>query len=716
MRYMRRPCYSLTIPIILLLLAAPGLFLSAQTADPTVIYKQGMEQIEAGKFEDAYRSLSRAHELDGTNAAFTRWLMNLSVYLGQNALFAGDHDTAIRHFTTALTLKKELSSAPDGNYTVIQRLVDMTKEHAAYSTVKPEYVHKFLALYIKNTDLKDTVDALGKPVIGKGSMADNPSDTTIRGQNMLKFYIETLSKGRLSLSFERKTINTTLTRANIYSRKKGVTMFRPDFNSTTESLGPSMFESKNKFDTMLLYFINRNFKVWCYANAVPVIYIPYTWYGKSRGAVTIPLGGGGGGTVKNSTLISKITTSWVLFHEYFHVIERISGGIGPTHGWLKESIEKSKKSYPAWVPDMNRGTAAEYSWYRYHVQNTVPRQMEKKAAQTGLYPPFKNFGFILTRPDRTDEYVFQVYTRAVKGISLANLRTAAELLARADKLRQKKKIDEAVETYKKVLEYNPHHHKALLSLGRIALGRKDTAEADRRFSALAKIFPDPREFFSIAKSFFDRNDFALSAKYFRVEAEGPGRNPVYAWWLSRALTAAGDGGAAQDSLKRIEANPLVKIPASFIDNRGAGQALYSTANPEDESSVRLAKPRRQDGFKWKLLPSGEADYVLIVSDYSWKCLEARGAEGDYVIIQRPIDKNDAQKWRLAQGSDGLYRIMSKISGTPLAISLAGKGKKPALTLQEGKANAHQYWDIRTPDSALNDGNVDVRSGETHGYR
>lgn len=715
MTFARHRFHTSALVIFLLLSVTPGRFVSAQSADPGALYAKGMEQIEAGKFDDACKSLSLAHELDSTNPTYTRWLMNLSIYLGQTALFADDHDAALRHFTNALTLKKELSSAQDSQLVTIQRLVDMTKEHAVYSATKPEYIHRFLALYIRNTDLKDTFDASGKPVIGKGSMKDSPSSNTISGQNMLKFYIETLTRGRLSLSFERKMVNTTLTRAKIYSRKNNTTMFRPDFNSTSESLGPYLFESKNKFDTMLLYFINKNFKVWCYANAVPVIYIPYTWYGKSRGAVTIPLGGGGG-TVKNSVMISRMMTSWVLFHEFFHVIERISGGIGPNHGWLKESIAKAKKSYPDWVPDMNRGTATEYSWYRYHLQNTVPRQMEKKAAQTRLYPPFRNFGFILTKPDRTEEYVFRVYTKAVQGVSLDNLRTASELLARATDLRKKKKNDESVKAFKSVLEYNPHHHRALLELGREALGRKDAAEADNYFTTLARVFPDPKELFTIGKSFLDRDDFTRAAKYFRIAGEGPGRNPVYTWWLAMALTASGDDVAAKSALARIETNPMVKSPAAFITSKGAGQALYSTANPEDDSSVSLAKPRRQDGFKWKILPSGEANYVMIVSDYNWKCLEARGAEGNYIITQKGIEKTDAQKWLIEKGSDGLCRIISKISGTPLAVSMPGKGKKPSLTLQEGKANAHQYWEIQVPDSALNDRAGDLYSGNSRSHR
>lgn len=700
MMFMHRFPLCLLFFILVMFPAAPTAPLSAQTADPRTMFNQARAHLDAGDYDAAWKLFNQAHELDTANRNYATWLMYVSVFQGQTAVYANDHDTALKYFNTALALKKEQNpdlQAKDGELYTIQRYIDLVREHALYSKIKPEYVHRVRALYIMKTELKDVVDSNGSPVIAKGDISESLIEGTIRYQNMLKFYIETLTKGRVTLSFDRKVVNTTLTRATIYVRNEKHTKYRPDFNSTAESLGPIMFEGRNAYDTTIYYFNNDNFDVMIYAMGVPNIYIPYTWYGPPRGSIGLMLGGKN--LPKNPTYTNNFPHIWITFHEFFHVVEWLSGGIRPQHAYLPENMDQAKKNFPEWVPDMNPvWTATEYSWYRYHLHNTVPGRMEQQAARTGLYPPFRNFSFLLTNPDRTEEYVYRTYTAAVKGISLDNLRKAAELLDEAYALRRNKKDDESIETLKKALQYNPCHHRVLIELGWEMVKKKDYAEADRYYGAMAKVYPDPKELFATGKTFFDRSEFALAAKYFGIAAGRPGRNPVYIRWLERALFSAGDRRAGERAMARIETNPVMRSPIAYITNKGAGQALYSAANPEDEAAPGLAAPRQQDGYRWKLVSAGDRDHVMIVSDYSWKCLEARGDGGGYAVVQGDLAPGDAKKWRLDRGPDGLCRLISKTSGTPLAVAMSEDGKKGLLTLKEAGS---PYWEVRELDSALN---------------
>ncbi|HNR87144.1 MAG TPA: hypothetical protein PKM65_02250 [Spirochaetota bacterium] len=454
-------------------------------------YDAGKVKLDAGDFSGAADDFARACQLEPGNRTFLLWHMRLQVFLGQNAAFSGDHRQAITLFSQAMAAKEKLTTAKDSEYLAIRRLLDLTREHQSLGSIKPEYVHRVKVLYIRHTDLQGVVDKDGRPVTGKGSMSDSQITASIRAQDQLRFFIEALTRGKLSLSFDRTVVDATLTKAVIYARQANTTMYRPDFSSTSESLGPYLFPKRNNIDSIFMYFINPGFSVWPFANAVPLIYVPYTWYGPERGSIALPMDAA---VAKNNTeLVTNFPHSWVTFHEFFHVIERRSGGIGPMHGWLPESIEKSKKAYPDWVPDANATwTATEYTWYRYHLLNTLPARMQMQSQKSGITPPFANFSFSLTSPDGHNDAIFKTYTRALAKISLENLRLAEELVAQADKARRSKRTEEARALYTKALNHNQYHHRALYELGMDAHRRRDSAEAERYFSILERVFPDPK--------------------------------------------------------------------------------------------------------------------------------------------------------------------------------------------------------------------------------
>ena len=104
----------------------------------------------------------------------------------------------------------------------------------------------------------------------------------------------------------------------------------------------------------------------------------------------------------------------------------------------------------------------------------------------------QNFSFALTSPDAHADGLFATYSRALAGISIDRLRQAGELVGKADKARQGKRVDEARSLYAEALRHNPYHHRALYELGMDAHRRRDTAAVERYFSVLERVFPDPK--------------------------------------------------------------------------------------------------------------------------------------------------------------------------------------------------------------------------------
>lgn len=670
--------------------------LNAADGVSDIFYKQGMAQIEENHLEDALKSLKSALEIKKGNYIYARWLMFVSFRLGLNALFAGDHSNALNYFSYSLEMKKLLTAEKDEEYVTIERFIELIPEHEKYSKAQPEYVFKFQVLYIRNTDMKDTFGKDGKPVTGKATMDDAVISRTAIALNTLKFYVETLSKGRLSLSFEKTIVETTLTRATIYGGDEKSTVFRPDFNSTADSLGTILFAGRNQFDAIFYYFLTPNFRVWPYSRYVEPIWVPYTWYGPFKNSIEMPFDDPAlddGGVLKNSSSIRTITHDFVLFHEFFHIVENKCGEIVPQHAHLPENINQAKKNFPEWVPDMNPAwTATEYTWYRYHFLNTVPKCMELKAASSGIYPPFLNFSNT-NSPDKTPDYLFKTYTETIKGITLDNLRLAEESYHKGWDLAKDKKPDEAKLEYEKALKYNPYHFKSLLELAAIAFKSKGYAEAFKYYDAYGRLYPDVNFLFNIAMKFHDANEHAKAANFFRIASEQPGANPVYYLWLARSLTASGDDQAAKAAMEKLASNPLMKYSPLLISSKKAGLSLNTNINPMDEGSPILAWKRKGEALSWRIVPSEKEGYVYIVSDYNWKCIAVTDRKGTNVIVMEDMKNSDNQKWKLEEVSKGLFRIVSYSSGMALAIEIIDDWEKKLLVLQSPGNDPLQVWNL-----------------------
>lgn len=667
-----------------------------------VYCKKALEQIEASEFQEAHDSLYKAWQLDKSNGDYRWRYMYLAVYMGQQALFSGNHDKALELFTTAFELKKAMSKNEDVEFVTIKRFIELTEDHKKLSPINPDYVYKIKVLYIMNTDLKNSFDNNNNPAILKGTIPKNLMGNNKRNHEMLRIYVETLSKGRLSLSFDTEKINATLTRVTPHGQAGENTVFQPDFDSVQPSLTPLFYKGRNTYDSTLLYWYSGKLYFWPWTSwgegGVPIV--PYTW---RSSAMRSNILFGSGEEAPQWNYISNIAHHFVWLHEFFHITEYMSGNIAPQHAHLPEEFPKARVNSPAWVPDMNKSwTATEYSWYKYHYLNTLPKRTEELAGQTGLSPAWRYFSYVNRFPDTTDEALYKKYTSAIKGITLSDLQKASDLHSAGQKAYWAGKKDKAMDFQKQALQHNPYHIGALDSLGWLAIELKnnDFVMAEKYYNTVIRVFPHPKNCFLYGLVFYERNQAARAVPYFRIPAERPDAKPVYVWWAAKALAAAGDSEGAETMMKRIMKHPVINSPLAFINCKAADVALQSGSNPEDEGNFWLWKLYRQSSSRWRLVPVGDGVHVRIVSEYHWRCLEARGTKDKAGIGIAPARKSDSQKWILSKGNNGEWGIVSKTLKRSLTVVPAAAGMQPKLALLPTSGDPLQKWDIEIHDPAV----------------
>ncbi|MBP7735327.1 MAG: RICIN domain-containing protein [Spirochaetes bacterium] len=690
------------ISSVMLILASTIFFLTQQAPAQTqadrdkaqASYKQGLEQVEASKFQEAYDSFRNAWQLDKGNWDYKWRFMVISSYMGQQALFKGNHAKALELFNGALSVKREITKEEDFEFITIKRFIDLTEEHQKYYPVKPEYTYKIQVLYIMNTDVKNTFDKKNQSITCKGSIPKVLPDNMVRYHEMLRIYLETLSRGRLSISFDTQKVDATVTRVlELYG-------YSPDFDSIQPSLSPLYFAGRNTYDTILFYWYSG--KLPCTIHATwdgGVILVPYAWRSSAmRGRIVLHSGEGG----TQIDHISNIGHHWIAFHEYFHHIEYLCGNIAPQHAHLPEEFPKARKNFPQWIPETHKsGATLEYSWYKYHIRETAPARMEQLSRETGIKPPWRNMSYVNRFPDTTDERLFRSYSAIMEKVSMLDRQKAADLVDEGFRLTWSGKNREAEEKFEQALKHNPYHHAALDQLGWLAIASRnnDFIRADRYYTEMARVFPDPKKCFGAGAVFFERNQPARAIPYFRIAAGRADALPGYTVWLARALAASGDAKGASAETARISDHPIMKAPLAVIESRTLDLTLLTTgSSPDAEDSMWLSKLWRPipDRARWRLVPARDGVHVRIVSNLHWRCLDARG---DRIVLD-PINENLSQEWKMATLPDGQRRFISKSSGLTLAILPASGKQGPILSLQKAGESKHQAWAVETFDPLI----------------
>jgi hypothetical protein len=116
-----------------------------------------------------------------------------------------------------------------------------------------------------------------------------------------------------------------------------------------------------------------------------------------------------------------------------------------------------------------------------------------------------------------------------------------------------------------------------------------------------------------------------------------------------------------------------RVPSVSIISKWSDLAMdLFSGKMDDDAAIGQWPSHNGNNQKWKIIPSSDEGYKVIVSAHSNKCLDVLVSEGTYYVVQKTINHSDSQKWKLIQGDNGSYIIVSKEYN--MAIDIENKDK------------------------------------------
>ena len=278
-----------------------------------------------------------------------------SLWLGHYAFSEKRYSSALEYYKSVLestTLHSQLKEWLD-NYE-INNLIKIVERRSQLKEISPEYTHKVLAFFIKNTDVK-FVGLKGERIESVSSIQKDELEIAYLNQKLIKEIVESLSDGKFTLSFENQHLDSTLYDIDV-SLNSGLETRQPIYETIQPSLNQLYYQNISQYDTFMLYWNGEGFATTANGGGKAYPYLDYHLYSKYRGYISFPTNFSDGGSYL------------VLLHEFFHNIEAMVG-LKPAHGFL----DSVRKNFPAWK---GKGQLDYYAW---HFRSTLPvRQFENQ--------------------------------------------------------------------------------------------------------------------------------------------------------------------------------------------------------------------------------------------------------------------------------------------------------------------------------------------------
>lgn len=363
------------------------------------------------KIYDIWGDYEKYHEAARDGLRFNpknHWLpglyANSLVWFGHIAFAEQRYDAALDNYRLALSNGYKGKWLPD--------LIETVENRKRLGRIKPEFTHRIAVIYVTERNI---IKASGRVVRERDVTSKQKRKIRII-QGMMKQVLESFSNGGLTLSFDHRDATAA------YNQDAKL---KPD-NPDHLNLGRYFFENMDRYDSFITCSITRS-PAMGLARTYP--YVNGVLYGPPRGMFAVN---------------SREHGFEVWLHEFFHVIEWVSGGIGgPAHGYRKELRAK----YPGWKGE------TEFDYYRWHFQTTLPKKGWDTLLHRLRWRTFKNSSL----------ENFKIIEKAYIGIPLEDRQAAVTLFKNADKI---KKIDpaRAVRLYEQALALSPYLPSALKRL------------------------------------------------------------------------------------------------------------------------------------------------------------------------------------------------------------------------------------------------------------
>ena len=394
-----------------------------------------------------------------------------SLFLAYEALIHKDYDASIQYISQSekYLSKNTIVREQSKKYEIhIQRQIIQNRKKIGI--IKPVYRNKILSFFISDTDV-NFISLKGENIRGLSKISQEEEDLAIFYQGVLREFIESMSGGNYSISFENIKLKGTLRDIRV-SSYGGLDTREPVFETTSPPLSELFFRYRNQYDTFAIYWNGKDISTTANGGGFSYPYVNYQMYGSNRGYISFP-------------------TNWSdeiqiigLVHEFFHNIESLTG-IGPPHGYL------SRELFPEWKGE------GELDYYRWHFANTLPRVLNDRLLREQA-SNWKNLGWLERFPDSFTEEDYQNNLKLSSRISSANLKKSYELAMKAKVYYwEKGDISSADPLFKEAFRLNPYNPFALRYMGDLENKNGNYPKAFSHFSTLLQITPEPWVFRSV---------------------------------------------------------------------------------------------------------------------------------------------------------------------------------------------------------------------------
>lgn len=509
--------------------------------------------------------VSSANSSGDMNSQYQQFLSNC---LSANRAFInGQYETAIKLYTLCMNLRNQNSvlkkmTKRSGGWKLWLQLV---KKRKNLGSITPEATHRIHVLLIKNMDL-NFLDLSGARVKQKATLDLTMIPFIKQRHHLVKRMIETLSNGKMTLSFRYTMLNSTLKKVNISSFEEG--SFQRElrypiydsiepFNTFRETITHSLKET----DTYILYWPGQGVATVAGGGSKSFPLIPYQLYTSAKGWISYPVDFKYTGYTPD-----KDWEALGLLHEFFHVLQTLtmkysSYQIKHIHEWIPQKRHL--------IPEWNGRSEMEYYIWRF--ENTL-----SKIGYENLNNGFRYQNVISSRTIQNNE-------QAVMNISQMNLLKAQEIFRTADINNENALLA--------VLKLNPYHSDALLAMVNLYMKQNKNTDALPLINRAVELNLDNDYVYLLqARVLTNLKKYELSINaYSNAIRLNPGYDFYYYWRALLYFNLNKPNAVIHDLSIFIE---KTKTFSWAYYNRGAAYALlkkYNNAESDYTRAIELEK-------------------------------------------------------------------------------------------------------------------------------
>lgn len=308
----------------------------------------------------------------------------------------------------------------------------------ANPVIKPEYTQKILALIIQRT--KGQAD----PRLLPGShnlvvMDPGHIETIQRNCGLVARFVEAASRGKLSIVFEYKILDATVTHIVPYDKIENDKYIKIDPSSITPFPTDIVHQAYKTADAIFIYY-PMPYQTYCFGGmwwgGFPVV--PYTAWGPRRG---------------RSEFNTRRGSGFMLtLHEYFHSLE--------SHLGLKNQDEfvgdfsKIFNFYPEYPAARKIWNDQGRDYYDWQFSVNIPKILEE-SRKKGDARGWRRMAYHETYPYKITDTHLGRYKKLTANISPVKLLEAQTLRGKADESWKKGDKEEADRLMRRVMALNP---------------------------------------------------------------------------------------------------------------------------------------------------------------------------------------------------------------------------------------------------------------------